>query len=140
MEGAPSSVRKTMRKELKKLDGQRDVFIGTFVREGLKNAYKGGVLPTLLFKDVHRVSDKKLMCDHLWLSKTKALSALNLSAGMQIEFAARVKQYSKGYMGKKEDLKKEIKQDFKLSHPTQVRVLGRNPEDTESKLIIRRAR
>ena len=129
-----------MRKELKKLDGQRDVFIGTFVREGLKNAFKGGVLPTLLFQEVQRVSDKKLMCDHLWLNKTKALAALDLSAGMQIEFAARVKQYSKGYLGKKEDLKKEVKQDFKLSHPTQVKVLGSNAKNTESKLIIRKAK
>lgn len=129
-----------MRKELKKLDGQRDLFIGTFVREGLKNAFKGAPLPTLLLKEVRRVSDKKLMCDHLWLNKTKAFAALHLSAGVQIQFAARVKHYSKGYLGKREDLKKEIKHDFKLSHPTQVTALPSNTKNTESKLIIRKAR
>ena len=129
-----------MRKELKKLDGQRDLFIGTFVREGLKKGFKGAVLPTLLLKNVRRVSDKKLMCDHLWLNKTKALAALDLSVGVEIQFAARVKQYSKGYLGKKEVLKKEIKEDFKLSHPTQVEVIGSNGKNTESKLIIRKSK
>jgi len=128
-----------VRKELKKIDGQRDVFIGTFVREGIKSSYKGASLSTLLFKEVKRVSDNKLMCDHLWLNKTKALSELNLSTGIQIQFAARVKEYTKGYLGKKEDIKKEIKQDFKLSHPTQVEALG-SSKIKESKFIIRRAK
>jgi hypothetical protein len=95
-----------VRKELKKLDGQRDLFIGTFVRGGLKQGFKGASLPTILLKDVRRVSDNKLMCDHIWLNKTKALAVLDLPAGVQIQFAARVKQYSKGYLGKKEDIKK----------------------------------
>ena len=77
-----------MRKELEKVEGQRDLFIGTFVRQGLKNGFKGGSLPTILLKDIRRVSDNKLMCDHLWLNKTKALAVLDLSAGVQIQFAA----------------------------------------------------
>ena len=129
-----------MRKEFKKLDGQRDLFIGTVLREGIKNSFKGTTLPTLLLKDVKRVSDNKIMCDHLWLNKTKALTALNLSVGIQIQFEARVKPYSKGYKGKKEDINKEIKQDYKLSHPTQVKVLGSENKNTESKLIIRKAK
>lgn len=129
-----------MRKELKKLEGQRDLFIGTFVREGLKNAYKGAPLPTILLKDVRSVSGNKLMCDHLWLNKTKTMAGLDLAAGAQIQFAARVKEYSKGYLGKKEDIKKKITQDYKLSHPTQVEVLGSNSKNAESKLIIRKAK
>ena len=70
----------------------------------------------------------------------KALAPINLAVGVQIQFEARVKQYSKGSQGKKEDINKEIKQDYKLSHPTQVRVLGSDNKNTESKLIIRRAK
>jgi hypothetical protein len=110
------------------------------VREGLKSAFKGASLPTILLNDVRRVSDQKIMCDHLWLNKTKAFATLKLSVGVQIQFEARVKQYSKGYQGKKEDIKKEVKQDFKLSHPTQVEVLRSNNKNNESKLIIRKAK
>jgi hypothetical protein len=132
-----------MRKELKKLDGLRDLFIAKFVREGSKSSYKGAQLPTILLKDVLRVSDKKLMCDHLWFNKTKAFAALELKEGLEIQFAARVKQYSKGYLGRRDDLKKEIRQDFKLSHPTQVSAVGslhRKNNNDESKLIIRKAK
>lgn len=110
------------------------------MREGLKSAFKGASLPTILLNDVRRVSDQKIMCDHLWLNKTKAFATLKLSVGVQIQFEARVKQYSKGYQGKKEDIKKEVKQDFKLSHPTQVEVLRSNNKNNESKLIIRKAK
>ncbi len=129
-----------MRKELRKIDGQRDLFVGVLVREGIKSGYKGRSLATLLIRDVRRVSDDKLVCDHLWLNKTKALSELDLSVGAQIQFAARVKQYSKGYLGKRESLKKEIKQDYKLSHPTQVALMQSNIMNSESKLIIRKAK
>ena len=130
----------SMRKELKKLEGQRDLFVGTFVREGLKTAFKGAPLLTLLLKDVKRVSDQKLMCDHLWLNKTKALTALRLSTGEQVQFAARVAQYSKGYLGRKDVPNKNVTQDFKLSRPTQVTVLSSTTKDTESNVIIRKAK
>ncbi len=129
-----------MRKELRIFNGERDLFLGTFVREGLKSAFKGASLPTILLKDVRRVSDQKIMCDHLWLNKTKAFAALHLSVGVQIQFEARVKQYSKGYQGNKEDIKKVVKQDFKLSHPTRVEVVSSKNKEQETKLIIRRSK
>ncbi len=81
------------------------------------------------------------MCDHLWLNKTRAFAALDLSVGLEVQFAARVKPYSKGYMGKKEGLKREAKQDFKLSHPTQVKLVEsqtRIDKRSQSKLIVRK--
>lgn len=132
-----------MRHELKKLDGQRDLFSAKFVREGIKSAYRGALLPTILLKEVRRVSDQRLMCDHIWLNKTKALEAIELKVGLEIQFCARVKQYTKGYLGKKRDINREIKQDFKLSHPTQIRAMlspHKGKEIAESKLIIRKAR
>ena len=132
-----------MRKELKKLNGQRELFTAKIVREGTKSSFKGATLSTILLKEVRRVSDGKLMCDHLWLNKTKAIAALDLSVGLEIKFAARVKSYSKGYMGKKEGLSKEVKQDFKLSHPTQVEVVenrSRKDARSKSKLIVRKSK
>jgi hypothetical protein len=132
-----------MRDELEKLDGQRELFVGLFVREGLKNSFKGTPLTTILLKDVRRLSDGKIMCDHLWLNKTKSFAALELTIGTEIQFAARVKKYSKGYQGKKRNLKKEVKHDFKLSHPTQVQIfesIKKQNKRIESRLIIRKAK
>ena len=136
-----------MRKEFKKIDGQRDLFTAKYVREGTKNAFKGSALPTILFKEVRRVSDKKLMCDHIWLNKTKALAALDLSLGLEIQFVARVKKYSKGYQGRRPEVRKENKQDFKLSHPTQVKIVralktkSKNAQlSNKSSFILRKAK
>ena len=134
-----------MRKELKKLNGQRELFTAKIVREGRKSSFKGASLPTILLKEVRRVSDGKLMCDHLWINKTKAFASLDLSVGLKVQFLARVKPYSKGYQGRKEELKKEInkevKQDFKLSHPTQVKVLedqAKKAKRDASRVILRK--
>ncbi len=119
------------------------MFIGKLVKEGSKSSFKGASLATILLKDVRRVSDGKLMCGHLWLNKTKAFAALDLSVGLEIQFAARVKPYSKGYRGKKEDVKRKTKQDFKLSHPTQVTVVesqARKSKRDETELIIRKGK
>lgn len=130
-----------MRKELKKLNGHRDLFTAKIVKEGTKSSFRGATLLTILLKDVKRVSDGKLMCDHLWLNKTKAFTALDLSVGLEVQFVARVKAYTKGYMGKKEYLNRELKQDFKLSYPTNVEVVESQAikdQRSESKLIVRK--
>jgi len=113
-----------MRKQLKKIEGERELFIAKFVREGTKSGYKGSAaISTILLRDVRRVSDGELMTDHLWLNKTKA------------------KRYSKGYKGKRLDVKKEVQQDFKLSHPTQVEVIGKFKKNKATRsLIIRKKR
>lgn len=119
------------------------MFVGRIVREGAKSSFKGATLPTILLKDVRRVSDGKLMCDHLWLNKTKAIAALDLSVGLEMQFAARVKPYSKGYRGNKRDSRKVIKQDFKLSHPTQVEIVEsphKKKQRDNSALIVRKAK
>lgn len=131
-----------MRKELEKLDGQRDLFMAKFVRYGSKTGYKGAAATvTILFQDVRRVSDKKLMTDHLWLNETQALSKLQFAEGTQIQFAARVKKYSKGYKGKKEEINKQTRQDYRLSHPTKVEIVEENSKkkDVGNGIIIRKA-
>ena len=132
-----------MRKELKKIEGERDLFIARFVREGSKTGFKGAPLPTILLMDIRRVSDNKLMCDHLWFNKTKAFTALPLTPGLTVQFSARVKQYKKGYLGKRVGLDRQIKEDFKLSHPTQVEIAGglrKGKTNIEATHIIRKAK
>ena len=108
-----------MRKELEKIEDVRDTFVGTFVRKGTKNGYKGP-LPTLLLTNIIRKSDGKHMTDHLWFNLTKAFQKANLKEGDQVQFNARVKEYEKGYKGYREDVYVPIEYDYKLSHPTKV--------------------
>ncbi|MEP7293466.1 MAG: hypothetical protein ABI835_16900 [Chloroflexota bacterium] len=110
-----------MRTELEKINERRTRFSATFERRGLKSAYRGLPTVTLLFTGVTDAQGKPV-CDHLWLNLTKAFAALDLQPGDRIEFHARVKQYQKGYRGRREDvLDAPIETDYKLSHPTQIR-------------------
>ena len=76
-----------MRKELKDIGKQeRHTFSGVFVREGLKSAYRGLPLPTVLLKDVKLKDSDKIITDHLWFNKTKGFEALNLKEGDIVQF------------------------------------------------------
>ena len=108
-----------MRDELAKIEGERSVFTGVFVRFGEKNGYRGPVT-TVLLQNIHDATGKKVT-DHLWFNLTKGFAALNLKGGEKIEFRARVKDYLKGYQGDETAL---MEIDYKLSHPTKVHVKG----------------
>ena len=64
-----------MRKALKKIEGIRSTFTGTFVRFGTKNGYKG-IEHTVLLKDI-KDSNGCIVTDHLWFNLTKGFKALN---------------------------------------------------------------
>lgn len=109
-----------MRTELKNINGARTRFIGTFVRFGTKPAYKGPPIKTLLFENV---CDKhgKQYTDHIWFTTGKQFEALNLQPGDKICFDARVKIYTKGYRGHRDDYDAApISTDYKLSHPNNI--------------------
>lgn len=109
-----------MRKELEQINGVRNRFIATFVRFGSKSAYKGPPIKTLLFSDV-RDKTGKVYTDHLWFTITKGFEAINLQPGEKICFDARVKSYTKGYKGHREDYDSNpISTDYKLSHPNNI--------------------
>lgn len=116
MEGA------LMRKDLAKIDGVRATFTGTFERYGEKSGWQGRMDKTILLKDVKNQRGE-VVCDHLWFNYTKAIAKLNLAPGDIVVFDARVRQYTKGYFGYRDDVYKPIEQDYKLSHPTKVRKL-----------------
>ena len=89
-----------MRKELKDIGKQeRHTFSGVFVREGLKSAYRGLPLPTVLLKDVKLKDSDKIITDHLWFNKTK------------------------GYQGYREDVCSYTEIDYKLSYPTKIKLI-----------------
>jgi len=113
-----------MRKGLEKINGNRTRFIGIFERYGTKTNFKGYPEKTILLKNVKQNSEDHNVTDHIWFSMTKGFEALGeLKQGDKIEFYARVNESYKGYDGYKEEVQWEnpIEQDYKLSHPTQIR-------------------
>jgi hypothetical protein len=69
------------------------------------------------------------VADHLWFNYTKGFQALGiLVEGDVIEFYARVREYTKGYVNYREMIdEREI--DYKLSYPTKFRkVVGSEEE------------
>lgn len=108
-----------MRNELKKIADQRDSFKGMFKKYGLKSGYKGHSAETVLLVDICN-SDGVLICDHLWLNLTKGFENLgSLTEGDIIQFEARVKRYTKGYVNRRGGIDQR-KADYKLSHPTKI--------------------
>lgn len=123
-----------MRKELEKIEDERLTFIGKFERYGTKTSYRY-TKKTLLLKDIKKVDDNKFMTDHLWFNLTKQFEALgDLGQGDVVQFDARVKEYVKGYVNRREYIdEREI--DYKLSHPTKVKMIekGNGEEKKEKK-------
>jgi len=113
-----------MRKELAKEEGQRKRFRAVFSRFGKKTNYNGYSEETVLFRHVVDLETNKVVTDHLWFSLTKGFEQLKLSEGMQVEFDARVKLYTKGYVNTRYKIDKS-KEDYKLSHPTKITAVPR---------------
>ncbi len=112
-----------MRKELRKLNEERRKFKGTFAKYSWKNGYKYPE-KTILLKNIIDSSTGKEISDHLWFNFTKGFEEANLIEGCAIEFEARVKEYWKGYKGRREDVYTGMEKDYRLSHPTKIKNLG----------------
>lgn len=112
-----------MRKKLQKIDNVRRTFIGKFVRFGKKYSF-GYEKDTILLCDIKDM-DSNLITDHLWFNKTKGFDELNLQKDDIIQFDARVKDYTKGYVNYREGLDLREK-DYKLNYPTKIKVISRN--------------
>lgn len=113
-----------MRDKLKQLgDKERYVFTGVFIRDGIKNGYKGPER-TLLLSDI-KDNYGNYVSNHLWFNYTKGFEKANLHEGDTVQFTARVSEYEKGYKGKRWDVYKPIEIDYRLSYPTQIKNLGK---------------
>jgi hypothetical protein len=110
-----------MRTGLKKELGQRKKFKGIFVRTGRKSGFNGYSQETILLKDITNLEHGVVVTDHLWLNLTKGFEALKVKEGMTLEFEARIKEYTKGYVNKHYKIDHQ-KKDYKLSHPTKFRI------------------
>lgn len=109
-----------MRKELKKLDGQRLRFRAKVERFGEKNGYMG-TLPTILLTNVFELTSGQVVTDHLWFTRGKTWQC---EVGDIVEFDARVGSYEKGYKGYRKDVCKEVKTDYRLERPTKFCVIN----------------
>ena len=112
-----------MRAALKKIEEQREAFIGVFSKYGLKTNYRGSSTETLLLLQI-RDQSGDFVCDHLWFNLTKGFAELGtLKQGDRIRFQARVKKYKKGYVNRQAGID-QSKFDYKLSHPTKIEKLS----------------
>jgi hypothetical protein len=104
-----------VRERLQQIEGARARFRGTFERFGERTS--GGYVKRMaLLKNVTDARGEE-MCDHIWLNLTLRVAALDLKPGDQIEFAARVRPYVKGYYDNR-------RRDYRLSHPNNFTKLG----------------
>jgi hypothetical protein len=108
-----------MRTGLKNINGERKRFIATFQRFGTKPSYTGRPITTLLFVNV-RDEKGTVYSDHLWFTDGLQFQRLKLEEGEHICFDARVKPYTKGYKGRREDVYAPVTKDYKLSHPNNI--------------------
>lgn len=108
-----------MRRKLKEKENSRETFTGEFEKYGWKTGY---TYPerTILLLNIKSENGENV-ADHLWFNLTKGFAELGeLKKGDLIRFKARVKRYTKGYKGYREDIYKPIETDYKLSHPSKV--------------------
>jgi hypothetical protein len=109
-----------IRKKLAAENGERKKFRAIFTRFGKKVNYKGYSETTVLLTNIADVETGNVVADHLWFSYTAGFESANLKEGATVEFEARVKEYSKGYVNKRIGINNRRK-DYKLSHPTKIR-------------------
>jgi len=114
-----------MRKRLASSEGERKKFRAQFSRFGKKTNYKGYSEETILLREIVDVETNDVVADHLWFSLIKSFEKLSLKEGVIIEFEARVKVYQKGYVNSRYKIDNS-KKDFKLSHPTKIKVISQN--------------
>ena len=117
-----------MRQQLKQLNELRQTFIGIFERYGTKTNWHGFPEKTLLFINIEDVNNQRV-ADHIWFKMTKGFEHLSeLKMGDKIQFDARVKQYIKGWHGRKAEEygEERYETDYKLSFPTKIRKIDDN--------------
>jgi hypothetical protein len=111
-----------IRKALASREGERKKFRAVFSRFGKKVNYKGYSEMTVLLTQVAESETGAAVADHIWFGYTAGFEKVKLEEGVAVEFEARIKEYTKGYVNKKYGINNR-KKDFKLSHPTKIKIL-----------------
>ena len=113
-----------VRKLLKSMGtDKRYTFTAIVERFSLKNGFRNLPLRTILLTNVRY--EGKLVADHVWLTCGRRIYSAVLIPGDLIQLDARIKEYEKGYKGRREDVYKPISRDYCLSYPTKIKVLTR---------------
>ena len=113
-----------VRKLLKSMGtDKRYTFTAIVEKFSLKNGFHNLPLRTVLLTNVKH--EEKLVADHVWLTCGRRIYSAILIPGDLIQFDARIKEYEKGYKGRREDVYKPISRDYCLSYPTKIKVLTR---------------
>jgi len=111
-----------MRRDLAKSDGERKTFRAIFSRVGKKVGYTGYSEDTILLTRITEVETGRVVADHVWFTYSKGFEAVALKPGVAIEFDARVRQYTKGYVNRQLQVNR-TRHDYKLSHPTKIKLV-----------------
>jgi hypothetical protein len=111
-----------MRKNLEDKVGQRKQFRAVVTRFGKKVNYNGYTDTTILLTGIVDNETNTEVTDHHWFAYTKGFEKAQLKEGDFVEFEARVKMYKKGYVNRKLSINNR-QSDYKLSHPTNIRVI-----------------
>lgn len=109
-----------MRTELKRLDGLRIRFRAKVKRYGTKTNYHGYPERTILFTDIAYADTKEIVSDHVWFTCGKTINCLGLKEGDQVEFDARVGDYTKLDKSLIDYGIREFVIDYKLKNPTRI--------------------
>lgn len=109
-----------MRDALASREGSRTLYRAAVARFGLRTAYRGPAIRTILLRDVTDCRGL-VVADHLWFTLGKSFARLHLQPGDVVEFVARAEPYTKGYKGRRDDLDSPRELDYRLSFPTRVR-------------------
>jgi hypothetical protein len=108
------------RNPLRSLTETRGVFTATFVRYGLRPGWTRPTERTLLLRDI-TTTGGKIVAEHLWFNLTSTFAMLgDLTEGDRVEFQARAKPYTKGYVNFREGVDDRTT-DYKLAWPTKAR-------------------
>jgi hypothetical protein len=108
-----------MRKRLSEDLDLRKRFSARVDRFGKKINFKGYSEETILLKNITDLESNEVVADHLWFTFSLTFQKAKIAEGCTIEFDARVKDYTKGYVNKKIGINNR-KKDFKLSNPTRI--------------------
>lgn len=114
-----------MRKRLSEDIDLRKRFSARVERFGKKINFKGYSEETILLKNIVDLESNEVVADHLWFTFSLTFQKAKISEGCAIEFDARVKDYTKGYVNKKIGINNR-KKDFKLSNPTKITVIQKS--------------
>ena len=110
------------RRKLKKLEGDRLRFTARVERYGFKPKGLGLAVQTILLSDVRLENSGDMVADHLWFQGGKWCDGV--LPGSRIAFDAKVRAYTKGYKGQRDDVDgKPVTKDWQLSWPSKVKVL-----------------